>query len=273
MARSLHADVITELSAARYRAAYMVDLGFDAPTGTQRFWTGVGSLTYSGNTYTGTGNLGNVSIVEEAAEVRPAGVRLSLSGVAASLLSIALGEQYQGRAATVYLAFFNEQWVMVGTPVTIYAGKIDVFGFVDSGAECELWITVENRLADFERPGEVYFFTDLDQQRKYAGDRGFEFTAVLVDKTFFWGRVQPGNQDSDSVAPPPPPSSGGGGGDVGGDPGEGGGFDGPADDSFAGHDDPNLWNPPDDSNSGNDYGNYPPGTYDGGGSADYPDEY
>lgn len=203
MSRTLHASVVTETTAGAVRLAYLVDLILDS--GALYFWTGLGSLSYGGNTYTGTGNLGSVSAIEESAEVRASGIRLQLSGIASSLISIVLGEHLQGRTARVYIAFFDSNWTMVGTPATLFVGRIDQPEIDDTGETCVIELSVENRLIDFERPGEVRTYTDQDQQRYFSGDRGFQFIEALQEAEFFWGQKQPG-------AHSPPPIGGGNGG-------------------------------------------------------------
>lgn len=205
MTRTLPSGYEAETIAARYRAAYLVTLAFDS--GTLYFWTGIGNLSYGGNTFTGTGNLGDVSIVTETADMRPTGATLKLSGVASSLISIMLGEHYQGRAATIRYAVFDANWAMVEA-LTVFAGRMDVMRLIDAGELVEVTLTVEHRMIAFDRPQEVYFYTHVDQQRLYSGDLGLEFVAPLADKTIYWGRVQPGAV----------PSGGSGGGTSGGDP-------------------------------------------------------
>lgn len=205
MTRTLPSGYEAETTAARFRAAYLVTLSFDS--GTLYFWTGIGDLSYGGNTFTGTGNLGDVSIVSETTDMRPTGATLKLSGVSSSLISIMLSEHYQGRSATIRYAVFDVNWAMVEA-LTVFAGRMDVMRLVDAGELVEITLTVEHRMIAFDRPQEVYFYTHVDQQRLYSGDLGLEFVAPLADKTIYWGRVQP------SAAP----SSGGtGGGTTGGD--------------------------------------------------------
>lgn len=217
MTRTLPTGYEAQTTASLFRAAYLVSLAFDS--GTLYFWTGIGDLSYGGNTYTGTGNLGDVSLVTETADMRPTGATLRLSGVASSLISIMLSEHYQGRAAVIRYAVFDANWAMVEA-LTVFSGKMDVMRLVDAGQTSDIELTVEHRMIAFDRPQEVYFYTHVDQQRLYSGDLGLEFVASLVDKTIYWGRVQPGASPSPGTGSGG--VSGGSGGQVG-DPGVPGG--------------------------------------------------
>jgi hypothetical protein len=196
--RTLSAAVQTEAAATANRIAVFVEMRFES--GTVYLWSGVGSLTTSAlgtlpaATWTGAGTLGSVSAVEETAGLRANGVTFTLSGVAASLLSIALGEHYQGRAAKMWLGYFDASWALIADPIPLVNGKMDQMELVDEGATATIRLSVENRLIDFERPADPGFYTDADQKRRFPGDRGLEYVAKLQNKTIFWGRekLKPG---------------------------------------------------------------------------------
>ena len=65
------------------------------------FWTGIGDTTIDGITYTGTGNLMQISSIKETAEIQAAGANLTLSGIPADMLSPALSVPYPGRIGKI----------------------------------------------------------------------------------------------------------------------------------------------------------------------------
>jgi len=67
-----------------------------------RLWTGMGDATIDGNTYTGTGNLLDVSSIEETSEIAVRGATLTLTGIPSEVISLALSEPYQGRVCNIY---------------------------------------------------------------------------------------------------------------------------------------------------------------------------
>lgn len=198
MTRTLTAAVEAEVVKTRLKPLTLVYLGFDS--GAVRLFSGIGSIVYDGNTYTGAGTLGRISPIEESSDVRSNGIQLSLSGIPSSLISTALGEQYQGRTCTIWVGFLDASDALIADPVQVFSGKLDVMQIVDSGDTCEITVTAENRLVDLERPSEVRYYADADQKRYSTGDKGCEFVEKLQTKDIVWGRVR---SVPPASAPPP----------------------------------------------------------------------
>ena len=78
----------------------LVELDF--LSGFVRVHSAVGNITFEGNTYVGTGQLGTISTIEESTELQAYGLRLQLTGIPNTLISTALTEHYQGRAARIW---------------------------------------------------------------------------------------------------------------------------------------------------------------------------
>jgi hypothetical protein len=186
MTRTLSAAIEAELQESRIRPHVLVHFAFDS--GAIRFWSGVGDLSWSGDTYTGAGSLGSVTAFGETTGLNAVGIKFGLSGIPSSLVSIALGEHYQGRACTMWMAFFDEAGVLIADPVQVFSGRIDVMVITDAGETADIALSAENRLVDFERPLEVRFYTDQDQQREFPGDKGFEFVPMMQQAMIVWGR-------------------------------------------------------------------------------------
>ena len=100
MARDLTASVITQLQSASVEVGILFEGEF--ASGWVRLWSGIGTLSWDSKTWTGTGNLLGISGIDETAEVRAAGLTVSLSGVPSDLLSAALGDARSGRIGRVY---------------------------------------------------------------------------------------------------------------------------------------------------------------------------
>lgn len=191
MSRSLTAAVQTAAAAAEVRPAFFVFLNLDS--GPIRVWSGCGDYTLGGNVFTGVGNLGEISPVEESTRVSARGIELSLSGISSSHVTIALSENYRGRSVTVWLAFFDAAGALIADEVQVFAGIIDTMTLNDNGDSSVLTLTAESRLIDLERPRETRY-TDEEQQRLFPGDLGLQYVAGLQKKTLNWGGV---------VVPPP----------------------------------------------------------------------
>lgn len=145
------------------------------------------NIEAEGETYTGIGNLGTISAVPEGAELQSYAVELTLSGIPAELVSLALADQYQGREARLYLALLDDGHRVIGAPLLIFRGQMDTLD-IELGQTATLRLAVQSRLADWERP-RLRRYTQEDQQADYPEDKGFEFVPQMVEKTIYWGRV------------------------------------------------------------------------------------
>ena len=159
---------------------------FDFAGGASRAWSGLGTLTWAGKDWTGLGDLGEVSAIEETMELRATGAAFRLSGVPSALIATALGEPIQGRAARLWLGFLDEALSLIEDPVLLFDGRMDVLEITDGGEAAVITLFAENRLRDLERP-RTRRYTDQDQQAEYPGDRGFAFVPSLQDVTINWG--------------------------------------------------------------------------------------
>ena len=79
MSRTIPAAILAALSQESVEPFYAVELKFSA--GTVRFWTGYGDRTIDGQTYTGTGNLLNISGIEEVADLSAKGITVPMVGL------------------------------------------------------------------------------------------------------------------------------------------------------------------------------------------------
>jgi hypothetical protein len=186
MSRGLDASLIAEYESNELTLHILVELEYDS--GTSRYWSGIGDITYNSNTYTGTGALGSIGNVQENISLSPAKLELSLSGIPSSAISIALSEPYQGRSANVYLSTGQQSsaGVLDSTYVhTIFSGKMDVMQIREDGDTAEILLVLENELIRLERVN-IRRWTDTDQKELYPNDYGFDRVQVLQDKKVGW---------------------------------------------------------------------------------------
>lgn len=160
-----------------------IDLNFDS--GPVRLWNGYTDLTIDGDTFIGAGSFLGVSSVEESAEIAARGVTMTLSGISADLISVALAENYQNRAALVYLGAIQSNGTVQS--YQLFSGRLDVMTIEESAETATISVTAENRLIDLERP-RIRRFTSEDQKALFSGDLGLDYVNDLQDKTLDWGK-------------------------------------------------------------------------------------
>jgi hypothetical protein len=185
MSRDISTAVANEVSAAQVQPFFLFEGSFVG--GVVRTWSGFGDLIWNNQTWIGTGNLLQISTIEEDAETVANGAVVTLSGVPLELISLALNSVRQGASGKIYLGFFSAGAV-VNDPVLVFEGKLDVSVIEEGGETATVSIAYESRLIDLQKPRESRY-TDKDQQRAYPGDLGFSFVPSLQEKTLNWGRA------------------------------------------------------------------------------------
>jgi hypothetical protein len=165
----------------------MVEALFDS--GAVRLWTGIGDLSWSGQTWSGAGTLMAVADVQETAEVRATGVDVTLSGIPSALVSLALQEPYQGRTCNIHQAALDvSTGALIADPYLLFRGRMDVMTIEEGAETARIALSVESRLIDLEVARERRY-EHQDQIVDSPTDRFFEYTAALVDSQIVWGRT------------------------------------------------------------------------------------
>lgn len=152
-------------------------------------WNGVGDLVFDGETYKGLGTFARVTAVEETTAFKATGLKFMLSGVASTIVSVALQQVEQGRSARLFIGFYNSLTrTLVDAPIEIWDGLTDVPRIQKGRDTATVVVSAESHLVAF-RQASNRRFTDQDQRRDYPTDEGFAFVAGLVDKTITFGRA------------------------------------------------------------------------------------
>lgn len=194
MSRDIAAAVATAAAAENVVPVVLAALSFDS--GVIRACSAPFNVTIdadgdgSAEIYFGVGDLGGVGQVQESRELRANNVTVELSGIPPELLSIALGEQYQGRPGRLWLLLFDANHRPIGSPCLVFKGRLDTMT-IERGPTSRIQVSIESLLVDLERPRKR-LYTDADQQAVFPGDRGLAFVAQMVDKSLTWGKVGQG---------------------------------------------------------------------------------
>ena len=182
MSRDLTTSVETEIAKAAVEPVVFCKMELSSDL---YLWSGYGNISWDSQTWTGLGDLGKITPVKETVEVAAQSMNFELSGIPSTLLAIALDEDYQGRAVTLWLGFISNNAV-VSDPINIFSGRLDVMQITENGATSTITVNAQSRLADLLKKRE-WRYTNEDQQIAYPGDKGFEFVNALQDKEIKWG--------------------------------------------------------------------------------------
>lgn len=179
------------LSAAQSAVVYLAALvELDVLPTPLRMWTGLGDLVWQAKVFTGVGNVLSISAIEETVETRATGLTLQLAGLPPDQIDAARDafelSRWQGRAARIWLGFFDSSWRLVGEPMRIASGQMDVLEQQENET-VQMTLTVESVLVNLER-SRPRRYTDVDQQAEYPGDRAFEYVASVQELELPWGQ-------------------------------------------------------------------------------------
>lgn len=188
MPRNLDSSTISAIVSTVVCPVFLVSIAFSNET--IYAWSGVGNLSWNGNTYTGVGQFGSVSAIQESSNVTAQGITLMLSGIPANLLDDSLGNLQFGQLAQVYLGFWSiPNGALIGSPIPAFVGLVDQPQIDIDTKTVTISISVESRLADMQRaPGGRY--TDQDQRSRYPNDGSLKWVQYIQDIHLPW---QPAN--------------------------------------------------------------------------------
>lgn len=162
-----------------------VAVALDFPAGVARWNSSPADIVIEGETFLGVGALGTISAAEEGIELRSYGMTVGITGIPRDAIAIALGQAYQGRAATVWEVILDGgTWLPVADPVVIFRGRMDQMD-ITLGSMAEVSVKLENRLTDWERP-KIVRYTDQDQRRRDPNDGSFRFLPATTEKEIIW---------------------------------------------------------------------------------------
>jgi hypothetical protein len=199
MSRDLSAATSVALALTELHPAILYEGEFTG--GFVRLWSGLGDLSFNGQTWTGAGDLLGFTLPDETTEIRASGGKVSLSGANTALVSAALSQAQRGLSGKVWIGFFAsglyvdaDYWdtlyteefrSLIADPYLAFEGKLDVPDFAKSGEQCVITISYEGRLIDLERSRERRI-THEDLQIDFDGDLGRQYVAELQDKVVVW---------------------------------------------------------------------------------------
>ncbi len=183
--RSASTIVNASLNARQLVGVIFVELDFDS--GTVYLTNSGRDETWNGHTWKGLGALGQIEEISEGTDLQARGLRLSLSGVPTAMISVALQEAYQGRDCSVWFGVLDDDHVVQADPMMVFKGRMDTMP-IQTGQTATITLTVESRLADWDRP-RIRRYNDADHQSRHPGDLFFNHVEEFIDKELKWGRA------------------------------------------------------------------------------------
>lgn len=177
------AAIAAQIRGVKVQVAPLVEFQFASST--VRVWSGFGSLpTSDSKLWSGIGELGEVSGLDQAINGVAPTQTFTVSGVDARFANLAREErhEYFRRSAVTYLQFFDEDWQTLDAPFAVTFRLMDTCKSsrtqTEDGTVYRTAVTAETAFETRRLPPRGYY-TDRDQKLRYGDDRGLEFVAGI----------------------------------------------------------------------------------------------
>lgn len=203
--RDISPEMEAALHAPNVQPVLMAELYFDSAT--VRLWSGIGTLTWNGNDFTGGGNLISISEIQESQGLEAKGMTCTLTGIPSNIIGTVLLENQRGRPFRLYLGVVSInnnvlledgdyvltedggnvllENTLVDIPYRIFSGLMDTMEIIDTGETSLVNLNVESIMIVGQR-NKVRRYTAEDQKKYYPNDKGLDFIASLQDKEIVW---------------------------------------------------------------------------------------
>jgi hypothetical protein len=189
---SFFPETIAAILAGRtVKMPYLVLLDFvDEP---MRVWSGFGTITAGGHDWSGLGEVGSIQGLEQAINGEAPESTFILSGINPEIVRLTR-EEFEDKAADrlarVYVQFTNAEddrpLELFDQPFALWSGQMKTARFeLQSTGLRRITVGCESRFSLRSRPNSSQY-TDRDQQKRFPGDRGFEFVPTLRNKVVTW---------------------------------------------------------------------------------------
>ena len=182
MSRFLTNAAEAQAQAAFHTLIILAKFEFDEPVYAH---TGIGTVTYDGDTYLGVGDFGSIGPSRESENLGPMQMDISLAAPNSTHLAEALDAGNYGDPMTLFAAYRSSAGTLVANPWVVWSGWFE-FASIRVGTDNQITISGQHDLAVLnEIKGSR--FTDEDQQSKYPGDNGFLHIHRMATTRLLWG--------------------------------------------------------------------------------------
>ncbi|MFN3473573.1 MAG: hypothetical protein ACK4ZW_05955 [Blastomonas sp.] len=188
MSRELAPELEAELAKSGIRPFLALFIDFPDPV---RAFTGRGTMMLDGQEFTGIHGIASIDAITETVSGSAGGVQASLMAVPSEFADDVADQAVRGVAFEMYAGAFDIDFQTVIGHQRIFKGTLQGYDILDEGSSITVTATGESRQIDQRRPS-VKRYTDEYQQRKYSGDRFFEYLPRLTEVPILWAK---GRQD------------------------------------------------------------------------------
>lgn len=188
MSRDLPPELEAELHKDGIRPFIALFIDFPDPV---RAFTGRGKMLLGGEEFLGIHGVASLDTIGETTSGSATGVRATLMQVPSEFAPDIADQAVRGVLYEIYVGAFDIDFQTVVGHARIAKCTLQGYEILDQGSSITVTAIGESRQIDQRRPA-VKRYTDEYQQRKYPGDRFFEYLPRLTEVPILWAK---GRQD------------------------------------------------------------------------------
>lgn len=184
--RDLDPNLATEFEKSELRPFLGVHIDLPDPVFAV---TGNATIAYAGETWSAIGGLGTIDTIGEGTDGASVGVKATLYQVPSEFREDVADQAVRGCLYELFVGALDATYKTVIGFKMIWKGRLDTYEIVDAGETITVSAGGESRMRDQRRPA-IKRFTDWWQQRRYPGDRAFEYVAQMTEVQILWARAE-----------------------------------------------------------------------------------
>lgn len=182
MTRIIDAAVISELAKDSFTMVSLVSIHFPSVVRI----TDAGRDIVSGSTYNSSGHFLNIGDISEDAKLRVGTIRLALSAVDQTYVSLFLNNDWMDVRIIYSKALLDANSAVIGSPLVFFDGNISKFSIKDSGSKSSILIEAASHWANFEViSGRMT--NPTSQKALFPTDDGMMYAANVI-RDIEWGK-------------------------------------------------------------------------------------
>jgi len=182
--RNLDPALASALSNSIIMPAVLAMLTFKSAT--KFVWSGVGPLTWGGNTFVGGGGFVGMGPISESTEVEARGMTVALGGIPSDLLTECLSDIQLGLPAKIWFALLDNGSI-IGAPYLHFSGTVDKPAITIDVETSTISLALENKLSNLQRASQ-HRYTAADQQIQFPTDTSMNYVEILNDVALKYGQ-------------------------------------------------------------------------------------
>lgn len=182
MSRAIHPATLAAMSQPHWQGFVFARVDFDE--GTLAINTSHRDRVFGGVTYQATGELGNISPLDEEGQFTPSRHVITISGIDDGTLGKAATINYLNKKAVTHVAVIDDDGEIIGEPFIWFEGLTDTID-ISFGQDSRIQIHIRDRLADWAR-NRISRYTDAEQKRLFPDDKALEYINQVPTREVVW---------------------------------------------------------------------------------------